>query len=396
MLKKEKVFDIYIILLWIVFSTELLFRSYHSISLYVITPFLFVFSIYKTPYLFKDNYIIAYLVIMFWSLITCFTSINQAESWIAYRVMAGCFMISFIMYSFITRSNSPQRTTAIFFTFILLFLTTFIYLYLSGDMYALDTTTDRLEGKNMNGNDIAYELFHVVIVVFIFINAIRDVNSMFKMIISVFLVFLSLWCSILTGSRQIVVVIIPLVVVSAFFSLNINKSSKSKRFIRLLLVFIGIGIVIGVFQRYFYNTLMNSFLYTRMQDNMAEDSRVGMISRAFVAGVEHPFFGVGTGCFYLYDRSRHFSHCTYTELFANSGIIPLIAYLYMVIKFMVEQRKRYRITKDRVFLYLFICSIFWAAYNFFYAFNTTAWSMSFFFLLIGYSNNAYRTKIVNQ
>lgn len=329
---------------------------------------------------------------MLWSLLTCFTGIDRTVSYQAYKVMAGCFMISFIVLSFITRSNSPQRITTVGLTYILLFLTTFIYLYLTGDMYALDTTSERLEGAYMNGNDIAYELFHVVIFVFIFINFIREnIRPLIKAIIGVILVFLSLWCSILTGARQILIVVMPLAIISVWFSLKDGNKNGSPIIARTLLALFAIIAFVSLFQRYFYDIFIDSFLMTRLQDNIAEDSRVGLIRNAFDVGLENPFFGIGTGCYYLVDKSHHFSHCTYTELFANSGIIPLIAFIYMVVGFILEQRKRYRKTKDRAFLYLSICGLFWAVYNFFYAFNTAAWSMSFFFFLIGYSNNRFNT-----
>jgi hypothetical protein len=323
---------------------------------------------------------------MIWSFITCFTGISTSISLSAYKMMGGGFMTSCIMYSFAVRSQSTKNDFALFLTYAFLFVSTFVYLYITGNMSALDTTTDRLEGEHMNGNDIAYFLFAFIISITIAVNQSNNSTSFIRLLISVSMIILSIWCAIVTGSRQILVVVLPMTMVSSIYILSNGDKSKIGR--KLFFLIIGTIITVAIFMVFFSETFVQSNLMFRMQENMQEDSRIELLRRAFRAGLSHPFLGVGTGCFGAYNRGA-FSHCTYTELFANSGLIPMLAYIYMVIAFIGDQRKLFKVTKNKVFEYLIIIGVFWAIYNFFYAFHMAAWIISFFFLLIGYSENKY-------
>ena len=153
-----------------------------------------------------------------------------------------------------------------------------------------------------------------------------------------------------------------------------------------------IFLIFLLYQQIGKEILFDSLLFKRYE-SIEEDSRFFLIKKALEVGINNPILGVGCGNFMSYARLSVFSHCSYTELFANSGIIAALVYIIWIIKTFYIQFKRFRMTKNVIFLYLSIIIALWFFSNFFYVYYMNVWLMGFWGLIIGTSNALYKKEI---
>ena len=125
---------------------------------------------------------------------------------------------------------------------------------------------------------------------------------------------------------------------------------------------------------------------------MGEDARTYHIYKALSIGADNLFVGVGPGCYSTFSNG-YFSHCTYTELFANYGIFEALFYIWILSHFASVQLKRYKQYKDTQYLTFFVFGVIFIVDNFFYVFYTGMWLMAFFFLVALHSEQYYRQQI---
>ena len=111
--------------------------------------------------------------------------------------------------------------------------------------------------------------------------------------------------------------------------------------------------------------------------------------------MEHFPLGVGANNYIIYSYNKHFSHNTYVELLANEGFVGLFLYLYLLLGYMKRQYKRYKRSKDKMFLSFMIFGIFYMVDGFFYAFYSQIWLISFFILVATHSETYYKNKYIN-
>ena len=138
-----------------------------------------------------------------------------------------------------------------------------------------------------------------------------------------------------------------------------------------------------------------SLLAYRFQiGNIEDESRYDLLITAFKTGFQNPIFGVGPRNFILYSGSMSFSHCSYSELIANSGIIALILYisiLYYLFKKNIQLfRKGLNYRKFSIYIFMFLC--FYVIYNLFYVFYEVIFLMGFLFLVIVHLDKVISTE----
>lgn len=377
--KKISFFDKLILLaVWFAACARLTFPGINNIALYVVVPILLFISLKDYKKIFQNKYIKTYSLLMLWMLGTCTIAYNQSYAYSQWFTMLGGWMCGIIMYSLAV--YRPHLGIGLFFTYILLFGTTILYLYTSGDILYLDVADARISDSRVNANDIAYLLFFVISLVSVFLVKIRA-RKLYVLVIFVLLTSLLIWCAFITASRQILIVILPLGFVG--FRITYNKQGFNRK--TIISTIITIGVLYSIYYFYLSDAIENSYLGTRLQEDATEDSRVELLRDAVALGLENPLLGVGNANYVFYSQSGNFSHCSYTEMLANCGIPAFAMYLYLVIMFIYDQRKNFFFLKSLVFYMLFLIGIFWAIYNIFYAFFTGPWLIAFFFLLIGYS-----------
>lgn len=65
-------------------------------------------------------------------------------------------------------------------------------------------------------------------------------------------------------------------------------------------------------------------------DKGSLDARKALLKKSIMVALQHPFFGVGPGCFMLVDKGWVVAHNSYTEIAAESGIPALVLFLLAI------------------------------------------------------------------
>lgn len=327
---------------------------------------------------------ILFIWIMFTGLFADYPSIVQRH----FSQILGVFLLCYIVN---TMSKFNSFIPVLYLMYIVYFIGMFYFIYSRGLLAAYDYTVSRLaedEGASVsiNANEPAYFTFFSTIAIFMLGDIInnRSINRIFKLLF--FLTIpISFEVALLTGARQTLIIQIPTILLLLYCRYPLH-SMKSQ-----LLVIVLISIA-GYMLPKALDIYDNSMLSHRAELTVEDDVRTRLIKDAFRVGMENALVGVGPGCYIKYSREGGFSHCTYTELFANSGIPALLIYSMMLLSFVRLQYVRYKRTKDAFFKVFLIVGLMYVIYNSFYVFYQNLWLMAFFFLIANHSDTYYKRK----
>ena len=194
------------------------------------------------------------------------------------------------------------------------------------------------------------------------------------MLRNVVLLALFLYIIILTGSKKALLSegILICIWVWGFFKGMRQSERLFNRMCAYFLVAICCGAVVYYFMTYYINT--SSFI--RMQSlssSGSTSSRMEMYKEAFVLFKTSPILGIGYNQFRVLSNFGSYSHATYSELIANSGIMGTIIFMYPILitgkKILVGRACDSRYIKAML-LALYVVEIFLGAMNiFFYEFS---------------------------
>jgi O-antigen ligase len=179
--------------------------------------------------------------------------------------------------------------------------------------------------------------------------------------------FLFLYVIILTGSRKSFLAALFLIIFWLVFCFwhEIKEESFSRKTISILiLVLFGASAIV-----YATPFLMESVTVQRLSAlfESGDVTRTGMYIRAYELFKSSPLFGIGFNNFRLVSGYGTYSHSTYAEALASTGIIGSIiyfgSYLSMVIKIIKSADSKYKTIqiKARLMLGLFVVTLFLGA-----------------------------------
>jgi hypothetical protein len=273
----------------------------------------------------------------------------------------------------------------IYLAYSLLLIEAIIYAKNNILVLGYDISSARADDENLNANTLSYYLFYATIAFYI----VRDYFSNksirnFFSILFLLMVPVSFFVAIITASRQTLVIQIPVLAFLIWIRYFIDTKVMTK-----FLAVVCTLIIYFIASDKIMSTYDGSYLSSRNEVAYEEDIRVELIKDAIDIGLENPLFGIGPGGFTQSNSYDLFSHCTYTELFANSGLPALLLYLYLVFSFISRQFKRYRIFKDKTYLFFLTFGVFFALYQFFYVFTADLWLISFFVFVGAHSEIYY-------
>lgn len=275
----------------------------------------------------------------------------------------------------------------------------YVLLYLSAWNYArqnilsvMISDNDRLNDENLNANTLAYYTFFVSFLSYM-LNEIVQNKPFKKISISLFWLMLPITfaISILTASRQVLIIQIPLygMLIYIKYIKGASKRSKIQLATAGVIVFIALaGQIAKIYD--------NSLLKTRSEVNIKEDSRFDLLENAIEVSVNNLPLGVGSGNFQGISITRQISHNSYLEALVNMGIIGLVLYATLLSVFIVRQWKRYRNTKDKLYFAFFTFGVIYALYGFFFVFYNSIWLISFFMLIATHSETYYHKETDSQ
>lgn len=360
-----------LLLLYAVFSLS---ETLSSIMLYVAVPgsALLMWIGSKDRTLVRPLRLLLYLFL--WIAITSFFAYMPDIATLHLKRIGCVFMLCFAVSQM---AKKERMIPWIYLIWCMMYIVCLFYAKGQMDANNFDYTTDRMNDDKVNANQFGYYTFFFTYIVYYY-GELK--NFKFKKLTrNLFLLTipLSFYIAIITGSRQILLVQVPLIAFLLYLR-YIKGGSNSKRFSFIIAIIIAAIILIPSA----LNIYSSSNLAVRSDRDVKEDVRAKLIEDGIQTGLEHPITGVGIGCFGYYNYGHStFAHNTYAELFATTGIVGLTIFAMMLIIFISKQWKRYRQTRDTQYLMFCFIGCMYALDNNFYVFHTDPWLTSFFIML---------------
>lgn len=353
--------------------------GYYNLGLYVLIPIVIVHAFWKYGnIIIESRYWKPMLNILFWMLLSSAISDYVGES---FRNLVPIIASIFFSLSIMALSSQGNNANMFALGFICLFVA-ILYFTLTRETYTADfdyaNEAERRGNTEMNSNQYAYfSLFAIMSVRLLLGN--KHVCFFIRMILYLLLAGLAFFVALLTASRQVLLLEIPLLLFFVFYDYRLQGARKGK------MVYLFMGILFLLFFIPQISSLYeSSFLAARSDEDIEDDARSYLLIKGINQGIENPLFGVGLG------YKTFFTHCTYTHLWGRCGIPVLLGYLYVIYIAIKDQYRRFKKSRDNYYLmYLFLLIVFFIA-NFFYSYIDQPFMLSIMFLLIGYSDNRFQ------
>ncbi len=358
--------------------------SLNLIALYIAMPLAFLLSFLKRGRLVINRYQGLLLAIYVWDLISAlWAKYPDSASMELHRIL-GAVVLIFIMAA---NGGDARLTKYLYITYIILYIGCWYY-SINHSLILLDQLNERnrLNDEKLNANTMAYYTFYITLCVFLLSNLLS--SGLWKRILRIAflgMIPLSLFVALATASRQVLIIQIPFIALLLFERYFQNAKAKIKTL--FIVASVAFCIILLPIALDVYN---DSYLAVRAARSIQDDSRWLLLKDAMKVGSAHFPFGVGAGNYINYSYNRHFSHCSFTELFANNGIVGLLLYCYLLHYYIKRQWKYYKQTRDRKFVVFLIFGIIFTFDQIFYVFYTDLWLIAFFVLVATHSDSYYR------
>lgn len=351
--------------------------SVNSIALYGAIPFAFVLSLFdKSRY--KNESFKLFVVLSVWLLCTVLWAMDTDAAFRQMRQVLGCLLVSYVVGKNAYKDNMLPWLYVVW-----------LALYVSAIYYAnthivqdIEFGEERLNDEKLNANMLAYHTFYSTVVIYVLGEILQSSfwRKFFRVLL-VGMVYISFFVAIATASRQVLIVQIPLFAFILYIRYMLHVSVIPRIVFVLLISVIGI---VGF--EYFSELYDNSLLKQRGEMDIEDDSRIILIGDAFKVGMDNFFHGVGAGNYQIVSYGHKFSHNTFLELFANTGIVGVLIYVGMLILYLKKQIGYYRVTGDKLFLLFFVFGVIYCVDNVFYVFYNSQWLVAFFILVSSHSD----------
>lgn len=386
MVHSNRLFSVVSIALLLFFAlASFVFEGMQQTALWIAVPSAAVFAYFAVPNRQISPYLKLQIALYLWIAFTALFAFDLGLAKDQLKRIVGCILM---IYAINQLGKDNKLIPWLYIVYLVFYLGMVYYArtHILTDNY--DYTSQRLGDDVLNANMIAYFTFFTTFIVYIMADMTKKkfVSNLFRVLFVLSPVW-SFAIAILTASRQVIVVQVPLILLLLYVRYIYIKN----RLPMTKLVYLIVGIAMGVFfivkGNLYYE---DSTLSQRNELAIDDDARTVHLRRAFEVGITHPIIGVGPGCYGIYGTGKYtFSHNNYAELFANCGLPALLLCIIIYCKFIKTQWKRYKKTKDYMFLVFLIFGVMYVVDNMFYVFYTAPWLMAFFFLVAMHSENFY-------
>lgn len=367
----------FLISLWAILS---LYSWANNICLYVFLPLSFVLVLSQNRDIYGTNRFLKLLfVLYFWFLISSFFSVDVNESFLQVKRTVATFLLCTVFASI-----GEKRPVVGYVIYLLFFIALLYYAYFN-ILSIIDVSEERMQDDNVNANMFAYYTSFTTFALFILSYCSTNKKRLFN-VLFLGMIPLSFIVALLTGSRQTLLVQIPLI--ASLLGVKYVRNGKGVLVFSLIIL-----VAILLFFSFGEGMYEHSTLAHRNELSVGDDERTFLIKDAFRVGFNNIVLGVGPGCYKLVNPTHHYAHCAYAELIACSGLPALAIYVSMLIIFIKTQIKRYYASKNRLFLSFALFGVIFSFQNLFYAFYLLPWLMSFFVLVSSHSNSIFKKKL---
>lgn len=386
--KIKKTIVFIILLVWYAAFASLWSTIANQLALYIALPLAFVLCVLQKDALILNKYIKILLILIIWIFLSYLWADYKVSAERQLKQLLGTMLLCYIYATII---KNEKTAPFLYITYIILFLGACIYAQrnILGEM---DSGNSRLDDENLNANTLAYFLFYMTFAIYElkrFMN--HKVLKITFDILFLLIIPISFVVAILTASRQVFIIQIPLIVILLYLRYLKHSSMKMK------LVFFSVGALCAMmFLPDLLSIYDDSYLKSRNEISIKDDNRIRLMKEALDIGANNFILGVGPGNFVYYSSTGNFSHNVYLELFANHGIIGLILYAWMMLLFVVRQFRRYLQCRDKQYLVFLTFGVFYIIDGVFYVFYPHLWLMGAFILVASYSETYYRNHTGNE
>lgn len=378
--KKDRI----IVPLLFLFAAVVWRSPYYVLSLYVAIPLFIAYCFwYYFPEIKRCKYWKPYLFLIVWMVISSAMSDYIDDSFRRMVPITASFLLSFATFS-IAKNSKHTWILDVSYIALLFYLLYSNITQNAGFVASFDYSNEAERHSNMklNANDYAYYmLFASMALKLLMENYLSQIKSYWKILLYAIFLALSFYVALLTASRQVLTLHIPLFAFFFFYDFFWTQRRGNSFAILVLIIAIVVALPVAV------EMYSNSYLATRAEVSYQEDVRSYLLEQAFNRGIENPIIGVGLGA------SVDFSHCTYTHLFERVGAPALIAFLLIIIPSAFEQLKKFRRNGDYYYFLSFVFLSVVAIGHFLYSYIDEPFMMSIAFLIIGQSE--FRTNKYN-
>lgn len=331
---------------------------------------LLVFHKLRTPA--PTVYLKLLLALYVWCAFTAIFGIDGYRSLASLKTMAGTYMFCYILHYMSLRYKT-------FYCVGLIYI-----LFLAGCCYYAQThilafhhdvgQTERLDGEGLNANIFGYYTFIVTFIVYLFGDITRTpwLRRMWRLLYILLIPF-SFYVAYLTASRQVLLMQVPYFSFSLLYRYLLRAGAAAKLlFIGACLAFClkGIPYIIDAFE--------DSLLMKRSEVEVGEDSRADLARQAIQVGMDNLALGVGPNNFMITPGVGGFAHNTYLELFADSGLVGMLLFVWLLGLFIVRVGRQWVRRRNPIDFALLLFALFYVLDNVFYVFHTSPWLMGIF------------------
>lgn len=349
----------------------------NMVALYGAIPLAFTLSCICSGFqFFKNKYMLILIVMYLWVAFTALGSIDMTRTLRQFNQILGVLLLCFTICNL---AKNPKTLPWLYGIYIVIAIAMWIYVKDNLLTTTYDISNSRLGDDTLNTNKIAYFTCFVTCSLYMF-GLFYTKTTWRAFLRALFLVMIpaTYFIAFYTASRQVFIIQIPLISLLIYFRYLNGQKFKIRNVTIIILAILAVIIVFGDQMIDYYD---HSFLKERSETNIEHDSRTKLISQAFEVGIQNPIAGVGPGCFAAIQSGHYFSHCSYTELFANSGILAVVLFCWAIFGFIVNSYQSFRLSHKNVFGIMSVIGLIYAFYNIFYVFYIDLWLMSFFALI---------------
>lgn len=358
----------------------------NMISLYLMIPFATLLCFLKYTFTTIKSYLKPLLCMFGWVAISSLWAIYPEAASRQLHQILGVVMLIYVYYSL---AKNKAVVPYLYFSFVICYVAAWYYAQ-TNILSVIDLTADRLSDSKLNANTLAYYTFYYTFATFMCHQICIGKWKRLYLVLFYLAIPLTVYTAFLTASRQVFIIQIPLIslcLLQKYFKLNIKSIFR----------FVVIVFIVFIGYKYLVEPMYEgSVLQLRNETEVQDDVRMVLLRDAFNVGVSNFFTGVGAGNFLYYTAERNFSHCTYLELFANTGILGAMLFIVPLFMFIKRQLRRYRLTKDVLYISFFIFGLIFFVDNFFYVFYPDMFLMAFLCLVMSHSDQYWKESRIIQ
>ena len=373
-----------IAMMWLAALFSLLSDSANKVGLYIALPIAFLMSTLSNKGFRLNVYEKILYALFTWDCLAYFWADNKELASIELHALLGAFLLSYVVS---IQGRKLSHAPYLYFVWALLYISAWNYAAHHILVFMTDNN-DRLNDENLNANTLAYYTFYFSFLCYVLSEIVKQkMIQRFWTIVFWVMLPLSFVVALLTASRQVLVIQLPLYAMLIYIRFIKGVSVKHK-ILFCIIVIICLIAASGLIE----DAYNDSFLKQRAERSITEDSRFALIGNAIEVGIENFPLGIGSANFQGVSYHGEIAHNSYLEAFADMGIIGMLLYTSLMFVYTFRQWRRYRQSNDKMYFIFFTFGLIYTLDGFFFVFYNAIWLISYFMFVAAHSEAYHERK----